>query len=161
MNSLCEVCRSGENLLRCSRCKVTHYCSRDHQKQDWKKHKTVCQENTVQVESSLEHRENNTGTIVLEQNNGLIYPIEGSSENEILSSRAESLSPNLQLDFISSQRSSNFMDTVPILSENVPHNNLGNTEDYSIANMQPYQHRNQEDVIEEMSRNALKEVHPS
>ncbi|KAI4469124.1 egl nine -related [Holotrichia oblita] len=159
MNPLCEVCGSGENLLRCARCKITHYCSRAHQKQDWKKHKTVCQENSVQLDSDLELRENKTGSIVLEQNNGLIYPIEGSSENEILSSRAESLSPNLlQLDFISGQRSANFDDSMPIINENVPHNNLANSRDYSTVNLQPYQHRNQEDVIEEMSRNVISDM---
>lgn len=158
MNSVCEVCGSGENLLRCSRCKITHYCSRAHQKQDWKKHKTACQENTSQLESNLELRENKTGSIVLEQNNGLIYPIEGSSENEILSSRAESLSPHLQLDFISGQRSVSFDDSMPIINENVPHNNLANSRDYSTVNLQPYQHRNQEDVIEEMSRNVISDM---
>lgn len=32
-----------ENLLRCSRCRSSFYCSKEHQRQDWKKHKLVCQ----------------------------------------------------------------------------------------------------------------------
>lgn len=28
----------------CSRCKTVVYCSADHQRQDWKRHKTTCQD---------------------------------------------------------------------------------------------------------------------
>lgn len=40
----CELCRKMENLLKCGRCRSTFYCSKEHQKQDWKKHKLVCKE---------------------------------------------------------------------------------------------------------------------
>ncbi|XP_007467051.1 PREDICTED: egl nine homolog 1 [Lipotes vexillifer] len=39
----CELCGKMENLLRCSRCRRSFYCSKEHQRQDWKKHKLVCQ----------------------------------------------------------------------------------------------------------------------
>lgn len=39
----CELCGKMENLLRCSRCRSSFYCSKEHQRQDWKKHKLVCQ----------------------------------------------------------------------------------------------------------------------
>ncbi|CAO2609386.1 Egl nine homolog 1 [Lemmus lemmus] len=32
-----------ENLLRCGRCRNSFYCCKEHQRQDWKKHKLVCQ----------------------------------------------------------------------------------------------------------------------
>ncbi|XP_007481677.1 egl nine homolog 1 [Monodelphis domestica] len=38
----CELCGKMENLLRCSRCRSSFYCSKEHQRQDWKKHKLVC-----------------------------------------------------------------------------------------------------------------------
>ncbi|CAI9150120.1 unnamed protein product, partial [Rangifer tarandus platyrhynchus] len=38
-----ELCGKMENLLRCSRCRSSFYCSKEHQRQDWKKHKLVCQ----------------------------------------------------------------------------------------------------------------------
>ncbi|CAI7623202.1 unnamed protein product [Penicillium glandicola] len=43
----CQVCgkdkqANGSALMNCSRCHKTKYCSRDCQKTDWKKHKTVC-----------------------------------------------------------------------------------------------------------------------
>ncbi|KAM5163909.1 egl nine homolog 1 [Mantella aurantiaca] len=38
----CELCGKMENLLRCGRCRNSFYCSKEHQRQDWKKHKLVC-----------------------------------------------------------------------------------------------------------------------
>lgn len=43
----CVVCNATEGedggaLLKCSRCKCASYCCRDHQKADWKFHKTWC-----------------------------------------------------------------------------------------------------------------------
>ncbi|XP_066552604.1 egl nine homolog 1 [Amia ocellicauda] len=40
----CELCGKMENLLKCGRCRSSFYCSKEHQKQDWKKHKLVCRE---------------------------------------------------------------------------------------------------------------------
>lgn len=40
----CELCGKMENLMKCSRCRSSFYCSKDHQKQDWKKHKQVCKQ---------------------------------------------------------------------------------------------------------------------
>ncbi|XP_030052355.1 egl nine homolog 1 isoform X2 [Microcaecilia unicolor] len=38
----CELCGKMEDLLRCGRCRSSFYCSKEHQRQDWKKHKLVC-----------------------------------------------------------------------------------------------------------------------
>ncbi|XP_042331620.1 egl nine homolog 1 isoform X2 [Sceloporus undulatus] len=38
----CELCGKMENLLRCGRCRSSFYCSKEHQRQDWKKHKLTC-----------------------------------------------------------------------------------------------------------------------
>ncbi|XP_023692069.1 prolyl hydroxylase EGLN3-like [Paramormyrops kingsleyae] len=40
----CELCGKMENLLKCARCRSCFYCSKEHQKQHWKKHKLVCKE---------------------------------------------------------------------------------------------------------------------
>ncbi len=40
----CELCGKMENLLKCGRCRISFYCSKDHQKQHWKKHKVTCRE---------------------------------------------------------------------------------------------------------------------
>src|SRR5690554_4872015 len=40
--SACAVCQTRTNLLRCSRCKVVKYCSKEHQIQDWPNHKHQC-----------------------------------------------------------------------------------------------------------------------
>ena len=39
--NICAVCKSS-CTLSCSRCKTAHYCSREHQREHWKKHKRVC-----------------------------------------------------------------------------------------------------------------------
>ncbi|KAM7119814.1 LOW QUALITY PROTEIN: egl nine homolog 1 [Ciconia maguari] len=38
----CELCGKMENLLRCGRCRSSFYCGKEHQRQDWKKHKLIC-----------------------------------------------------------------------------------------------------------------------
>ncbi|XP_066935236.1 dnaJ homolog subfamily C member 7-like [Clytia hemisphaerica] len=38
----CFVCRSKDNLSVCARCRVVYYCCREHQADDWKKHKMMC-----------------------------------------------------------------------------------------------------------------------
>jgi len=38
---VCTVC-SGPASNRCSACKQVSYCSREHQKQDWRNHKYSC-----------------------------------------------------------------------------------------------------------------------
>lgn len=43
----CEYCGTTstpnqKNLFRCARCKIIYYCCREHQKKDWKKHRSVC-----------------------------------------------------------------------------------------------------------------------
>ncbi|KAJ8393238.1 hypothetical protein AAFF_G00063100 [Aldrovandia affinis] len=40
----CELCGKMENLLKCGRCRNSFYCSKEHQKQDWKKHRRICKE---------------------------------------------------------------------------------------------------------------------
>ncbi|KAL4639887.1 hypothetical protein GN956_G12035 [Arapaima gigas] len=40
----CELCGKMEDLLKCGRCRSSFYCSKEHQKQHWKKHKLVCRE---------------------------------------------------------------------------------------------------------------------
>uniref|UniRef100_UPI00398E5464 egl nine homolog 1 isoform X2 n=1 Tax=Pristiophorus japonicus TaxID=55135 RepID=UPI00398E5464 len=43
----CGLCGKMEKLLLCGRCKRSFYCSKEHQKQDWKKHKQVCSASTT------------------------------------------------------------------------------------------------------------------
>ncbi|XP_059393730.1 egl nine homolog 1-like [Carassius carassius] len=40
----CELCGKMENLMKCGRCRSSFYCSKEHQRQDWKKHKRMCKE---------------------------------------------------------------------------------------------------------------------
>ena len=38
----CQLCGKLENLRLCAKCKETWYCSREHQKTHWKRHKQKC-----------------------------------------------------------------------------------------------------------------------
>ncbi|KAJ8378841.1 hypothetical protein AAFF_G00234100 [Aldrovandia affinis] len=40
----CELCGNMENLLKCGRCRSSFYCSKEHQKRDWRKHKQQASE---------------------------------------------------------------------------------------------------------------------
>ncbi|XP_028048149.2 uncharacterized protein LOC105832996 [Monomorium pharaonis] len=43
--TMCHVCKKygdGVTLKKCSRCGMMAYCSREHQKHDWKQHKPLC-----------------------------------------------------------------------------------------------------------------------
>ncbi|XP_017796790.1 PREDICTED: egl nine homolog 1 isoform X2 [Habropoda laboriosa] len=44
----CVVCNRTDKLLRCSRCKAVFYCTKEHQRRDWKRHKEFCATHSVQ-----------------------------------------------------------------------------------------------------------------
>ena len=47
---LCELCGKLEDLLLCGGCKEVWYCSRDHQKCDWRKHKPDCKKSRSKIQ---------------------------------------------------------------------------------------------------------------
>lgn len=40
--AICAVCDKTDKLSRCSRCKVVFYCTKEHQRRDWKHHRVFC-----------------------------------------------------------------------------------------------------------------------
>ncbi|KAL3285940.1 hypothetical protein HHI36_000458 [Cryptolaemus montrouzieri] len=50
----CALCGYREDLLRCSRCKLIFYCSKEHQKKHWKKHKAECEASSKKSVSTKE-----------------------------------------------------------------------------------------------------------
>lgn len=52
----CAVCQQ-EATHRCSRCKLTWYCSTEHQKQDWKRHKTSVCDDAYQADQYTLHKQ--------------------------------------------------------------------------------------------------------
>ncbi|XP_076226247.1 HIF prolyl hydroxylase isoform X2 [Nomia melanderi] len=50
---ICVVCNRTDKLLKCSRCKAVFYCTKEHQRRDWKRHKEFCA--THSVRSILPH----------------------------------------------------------------------------------------------------------
>nr|CAB3241438.1 egl nine homolog 1 [Phallusia mammillata] len=53
----CQVCDSEDKLQWCSKCHSAAYCSREHQKQDWKAHKKACKK-IVQLKEDTNGLEN-------------------------------------------------------------------------------------------------------
>lgn len=45
--NVCQLCGTLENLQLCGGCRKTWYCSKDHQKSDWKEHKKACKKKTA------------------------------------------------------------------------------------------------------------------
>ncbi|XP_060825876.1 egl nine homolog 1 [Bombus pascuorum] len=44
----CVICNRTDKLLRCSRCKAVFYCTKEHQRRDWKRHKEFCATHSVE-----------------------------------------------------------------------------------------------------------------
>lgn len=44
---ICVVCNRTDKLLKCSRCKAVFYCTKEHQRRDWKRHKEFCATHSV------------------------------------------------------------------------------------------------------------------
>ncbi|XP_039282568.1 egl nine homolog 1 [Nilaparvata lugens] len=135
-SAVCEWCRKRENLLRCSRCRSVHYCSKDHQCQDWENHKRLCRklsknkpnENSkggsidiANQKSSLKTDNQNVskGTGSKRSNkksqpDRTTSPItfEGSSENDIKNACVETLNPSLDFGEMPSSSKTTDSDTL-------------------------------------------------
>lgn len=163
--SVCAVCNSGDNLLRCARCKLVYYCSKKHQKKDWKKHKLNCNNLDDDPKPLQIKCEQNLVNTVIKQTNSAI-PREGSSETEVLSSRAEQLSPNLEFDFGTAEKSStqktlrSVSSTVPISGENIVQPSTSKMEDFPEMSLRPSTFPTFLDssAMEEMCRNVIRDM---
>lgn len=52
----CACCNKTSNLMRCSRCTVQLYCSKEHQVADYPDHKAICRD-IVKRRTDLENAE--------------------------------------------------------------------------------------------------------
>jgi hypothetical protein len=41
-NMSCRICGKSGGIMKCARCKAAAYCGREHQRSDWKVHRTSC-----------------------------------------------------------------------------------------------------------------------
>jgi hypoxia-inducible factor (prolyl hydroxylase) len=101
MNSspTCELCGHQENLLRCSRCRGAYYCSKEHQKQHWKKHKKSC---------SATQKSKDTNNILVgerESEKGTINNIDSNQIKKLLLPSNNSTDPNISSLSINNSKS--------------------------------------------------------
>lgn len=98
----CELCGKMENLLKCGRCRSSFYCSKEHQKQDWKKHKRVCKEADKQQQPPAEERSTSEQSNTSQSNSTATSPCERmpdfikSATGSDTKPTADSLKPNGQ-----------------------------------------------------------------
>lgn len=120
----CNICGTKEKLLRCAKCKTIYYCSTDHQHLDWPTHKQECRglAKQRQINNRLQQVTNSCGAININTHsnfnaacssnvtiNNWSYNINpaydknqlqgnsfilGTHENEILNSKAETVTQN-------------------------------------------------------------------
>lgn len=156
--AVCVVCGLSEDLLRCSHCKNVYYCTKAHQKQDWKRHKVACKK------FGNPENQNTKSNQTQKQNKSSVLPVEGSSENEILSSKTESLS--LNLDFREKSSTAKAIkcakSAMPISGENIVIPRKSSVKDFPEISLKqnppPFLYRNQDDVLEEVCRNVIRDM---
>lgn len=169
----CFVCSSANNLLRCARCKAIYYCSREHQKRDWKRHKTACKQLIPGTPNSPSTSIDSTS---VEQRYGHLFtnsvasllPVEGSSESEILSTAGELLGEtytrafNNNIDDKSSSKSLTCAKSaMPIAGEKIakPVKGIKYFPEVALAGgSAPFQHSIDEVVLEGMCRNIIQDL---
>ncbi|KAL1488001.1 hypothetical protein ABEB36_015379 [Hypothenemus hampei] len=163
----CFICGSTVRLLRCGGCKSILYCSKEHQKKDWKRHKIICKQSDISAStsntaSSVEEKYGNS--YVKQKSNPL--PTEGSSESVILSTADEVLGETL--------RNNNFDDktstekslkcakfAMPIAGENIikPHKGLKYFPEVNLTSGEALlQHHIDEDVLEDTCANIIQDL---
>lgn len=80
---ICGVCGTNAKQ-KCSSCKLIYYCSREHQKLDWKRHSKICRGFEIAIDSTLgrhyvARRKIEIGSVVLrEEKPFLAWPPQGT-----------------------------------------------------------------------------------
>lgn len=80
----CMVCGQFDRLLRCSRCKAAVYCSREHQKLDWKRHKSLCSTHSSETNLARSFTQNAISSQVLDDVRKSEFMTNNSNLNEVL-----------------------------------------------------------------------------
>lgn len=118
----CKVCSSTKNLLRCARCKITLYCSKEHQKLDWKRHKMYCKQDDCKYANNRLNVNNTTNQL----------PVEGSSKRELLIANSEHFFIEPQKPTINTDKTLVCAKTaMPITSENIVHPRKSSVKDFT------------------------------
>lgn len=153
--NICNICGITENLLRCGQCKIVFYCSKEHQRQDWKKHKLLCKKTPahVSVEKKYGH--------IIDSQNSAVIPKEGSSEDEILSSLGVHLSPtnnnyHKQQENIEDNLKTEIYE-MPMSGDSISQQKQDSIKEFSEITIQTSSHF-QEDYLEEMCRNVIQDL---
>lgn len=137
----CAVCGLSDNLLRCARCHSSYYCSRQHQKQDWKQHKTTCT-------TDLQHQ----------QDPQELQPPQSSSEEVIHGARNEVFTSGAELRTPTERALKSARRATPISGENIVRPRAAGFKDFPVSAGPPFSHKNRDLALDEMCRNVIRDM---
>lgn len=162
--NVCSVCGIGGLQLRCSRCHLVYYCSKEHQRIDWKKHKVNCITESQQNIINGGHRET-----IVEPSVHFNISNEEIAEIELLGIGTEGVKSDSGLDFREEKSPTEktlrcAKSAMPIQGENrvLPRkNNFGDFPEISLQkkDQPPFLHRNNADyILDEVCRNVIRDM---
>ena len=67
----CKTTKSDDLMKLCSQCRITHYCSKECQRNDWKSHKQYCEQNSGLKVKNIDKYENMVKTFLTDHSNEL------------------------------------------------------------------------------------------
>lgn len=164
--NVCSVCGIGGLQLRCSRCHTVYYCSKEHQRIDWKKHKVICNTKSDSQQNIINGGRNNS---VVDASVNFNISTEGISNIDLFSDKTEELSSNLSLDFREEKSPTEktlrcAKSAMPIQGENRVLPRKSNFRDFPEISLQkkdqpPFLHRNNVDcILDEVCRNVIRDM---
>lgn len=92
--AICAICDRTDKLSRCSRCKVVFYCTKEHQRRDWKRHREFCATHPAATAASTEESYSAAAAAAVAANESLPFKRHPSSVGNRTASSA--LVPNLK-----------------------------------------------------------------
>ncbi|XP_050293977.1 egl nine homolog 1-like isoform X2 [Anthonomus grandis grandis] len=161
----CFVCGATSNLQRCSKCRGIYYCSKDHQKKDWKRHKQSCKE-TEATNCNASSFEQKFGRSYNNQLDPATFTSEGSSESEILSAAGEllggTLSPVLNNNIeevVSKEKALEVVQSSVPISLNMVQPKTKNSKYFpAVTLIAPIDHHIKDEKIESMCQNIIEDL---
>ncbi|KAE9035002.1 hypothetical protein PR003_g9927 [Phytophthora rubi] len=89
--STCPICGKSESLRRCGSCKRVGYCSREHQRQHWKEHRSECTYQSKQQQPGQSPPNASDVVVVVEIQSGEGSGLTNKMVNRVFSSHSQAM----------------------------------------------------------------------